>query len=132
MTRSRPRGLLWRPPWRASLPGFDVREIARVAPRCINSRGLLRVAAVPPHAMTLAGGQKGHRGPKVASAQDTNFLGFLLRVVVDVLLEGGARGRLGSHVCASMAFGCSESFSGQQLVCAGGACDGLDWWLVEL
>ena len=29
--------------------------------------------------------------------QDTNFLGLLFRVVVDVLLEGRARGGLGRH-----------------------------------
>jgi hypothetical protein len=68
--------------------------------------------------VTLAGGEEGHRGPEIASAQDTNFLGLLFRVVVDVLREGGARGGLGGHVCAST-FGCSESFSGQRVASGG-------------
>ena len=78
---------------------LDVRQVARVAPRGSNSSGLLWVPAVPPYAMTLAGRQKGHRRPEVAAAEDTNFLWLLFRVVVDVLLEGGARRGLGRHLC---------------------------------
>jgi hypothetical protein len=59
--------------------------------------------------MTLAGRQKGHRRPEVAAAEDTNFLWLLFRVVVDVLLEGGARPGLRRHglfvFAASMASG---------------------------
>ena len=90
---------------------LDVRQVARVAPRGSNSSGLRRVAAVPPYTMTLAGRQKGHRGPEVASTEDTNFLGFLLRVVVDVLLEGGARGLGGHGRCASTALALRASLA---------------------